>query len=224
MNKPSTAFFDTLGLYVYQYIDQDTLKPYYTGKGVGDRCWSHVKDKGFDPSDCYIVARNLGRFFEKQDGAAFLLESFLIFQQSPDKNSVSGHYKDCFIMSSLSFLFDNFVNEQRNMFNELNELVSSNSEVFDGTIGYTETRGSSFYVETGMRENVYFGIKVQTKEPNVTVIVKANSDKFFEPLVEKMKANLGKAYDLDTTSNKNAISFPVETLEEAVSLWESFTK
>jgi hypothetical protein len=62
MHKPSGEFFSSLGQYVYQYVNRDTLKPYYTGKGNGDRCWAHVVDKGFSPEDCYIVARNLEIF------------------------------------------------------------------------------------------------------------------------------------------------------------------
>jgi hypothetical protein len=228
--RPTKEFFDTLGQYVYCYRGPDgEMKPLrigeekYVGKGIGDRCLHHIKDKGYSMDDCFIVACNLEKFNLDKKDASFVLESFLISTFNPKDNSVSGHYKECFVMSSLSFLFDNFVNDQRNMFKELNELVNSNPEVFDGTIGYTETRGSSFYLETGMRENVYFGIKVQTKEPNVTVLLKANSDKFFAPLVEKVSSNLGDTYDLDTTSNKNVISFAVDTLEEAVSLWQSFT-
>ena len=61
MEKPSKEFFDSLGQYVYQYIDQEG-KVYYIGKGNGDRCASHVTTKGFDLEECYIVAKNLEKF------------------------------------------------------------------------------------------------------------------------------------------------------------------
>jgi hypothetical protein len=88
MQKPSGEFFSQLGQSVYQYINRDTLKPYYTGKGNGDRCWAHVVDKGFNPEDCFIVARNLENFEDKQDWQSFLLESYLITTQNPEDNSL----------------------------------------------------------------------------------------------------------------------------------------
>jgi hypothetical protein len=220
--RPSNAFFETLGQYVYMYRGT-TDRPAYVGKGVGDRCLHHLKDKGYKIEDCMIVAKNLERFNLDKKDASFVLESYLIATLNPEDNSVSGHYKECFIMADLSFLFGEYVDSQRDMFAELNALVNENLDVFKGTMGYTETRGTSFYIETGMRENVYFGIKVQTKEPQITCILKANNEKFFKSLVEKCEAGLSQ-YELDSTSNKNVVSFPVETLVEAVDLWASFTK
>ena len=100
MEKPTLEFFATLGQYVYQYKDEQGV--YYTGKGNGDRCYAHVAEKGFDPEQCYIVARNLERFEDKKDWQSFLLESYLIATLNPDGNSVSGHYKECFVMANLS--------------------------------------------------------------------------------------------------------------------------
>jgi len=215
--RPSNAFFETLGQYVYMYRGK------YVGKGVGDRCLHHLKDKGYKIEDCVIVARNLEKFNLDKKDASFVLESYLIATTNPEDNKVSGHYKECFIMSDLSFLFGEYVDSQRDMFEELTELVNNNAEVFKGTMGYTETRGTSFYIETGMRENVYFGIKVQTKEPQITCILKANNPHAFLALVQKVEKGLPQ-YQLDSTSNKNVVSFPVETMDEAVALWSSFSK
>lgn len=221
--RPSGAFFETLGQYVYMYKGTKA-RPSYIGKGVGDRCLHHLKDKGYKIEDCVIIAKNLERFNLERKDASFVLESYLISTLSPKDNSVSGHYKECFIMSNLSFLFSSYVDSQRDMFEELTSLVNENPDVFKGTLGYTETRGTSFYLETGMRENIYFGIKVQTKDPQITCILKSNNPSMFSALVEKTVDNLGDRYDLDSTSNKNQLSFPVQTMEEAMELWSTFTK
>lgn len=221
MQKPTGAFFESLGQYVYAYISEDG-EWLYSGKGNGDRCWNHVNDKQYNPEWCFIVARNLEKFEYKRDWQSFLLESFLIFEKSPKDNSVSGHYKECFVMASLSFLFKQHVDTQRDMFSEMSELVLNNQDVFGGRVGFTESRGTSYYVETSMREGIYFGIKVQTKDPNITILLKANNDKTFPGLVENTESNLGQNYALDTTSVKNVVSFPVESMDEAMELWSAF--
>ena len=219
--KPTAAFFDTLGDYVYMYRSRTLgVGPAYVGKGTGGRCLSHLKDKGYSIDDCVIVARNLEKFKLDEKDASFVLESYLIAHWSPEDNSVSGHYKDCFVMADLSKLFGSYVDSQRNMFSEISDLVLSNSEVFNN-IGYTETRASSYIIETPAKDNIYFGIKVQTKDPQITCYVKANGDKYFKALVAKCDEVLSE-YTLDSKSNKNQINFQVESLEEAMELWTSF--
>ena len=36
---------EALEYYVYVYSDPDTKKPFYVGKGTGNRAFSHLKDK-----------------------------------------------------------------------------------------------------------------------------------------------------------------------------------
>lgn len=217
--KPTAAFFDTLGNYVYIYRGSGDT-PSYVGKGVGGRCLHHLKDKGYSIDDCVIVARNLEKFKLDKKDASFVLESYLISTLSPEDNSVSGHYKDCFVMADLSKLFGSYVDSQRNMFMEISDLVLTNSEVFTN-IGYTETRASSYIIETPAKENIYFGIKVQTKDPQITCYLKANGDKYFKSLVKQCEEVLSE-YTLDSKSNKNQINFQVESLEEAMELWTTF--
>ena len=196
-------------------------RPAYIGKGVGDRCLAHLKDKGYKIEDCIIVAKNLEQFNLNEKDASFVLESYLISTLNPEDNSVSGHYKECFIMKDLSFLFGEYVDSQRDMFEEMTTIVSDNPDIFKGTVGYTESRQSSYVIESGMRENIYFRFKVQTKEPNVTVIFKANNPTSFPALVKKLEKNLSDTYELDSTSNKNEVSFAT-TIEDALDLWKAF--
>jgi len=219
--KPTGAFFETLGQYVYMYRGT-TDRPAYVGKGVGDRCLHHLKDKGYAIEDCIIVARNLEKFNLDKKDASFVLESYLIATLEPEDNSVSGHYKECFIMSNLSFLFNEYQESQRDMFAELSDLIASNPDVFKGRVGYTESRATTFFVETGMREGIYLGIKCQTKSPEIVVQLKANNAASFPKLVEDLEAGLGSKYNLDSTSAKNVVSFPVDDMSEALELWTSF--
>jgi len=224
IKKPPFSFFEELGQYVYGYKSHDSDVFKYVGKGKGDRCWAHVVEKEYVPEDCVIIARNLERFIDKKDWQSFLLESFLIYFYNPSDNSVSGRYKECFVMTDLSFLFEQYQSSQRNMFKELNEFYEKYEEVIGQNVGYSESRATSWYIQTGAKENKYFGIKVQTKEPEITVIIKVDSTpEMYNKFVETLTDNLGSKYELDT-SNKSSVSFPVETLDEAVSLWKSFVR
>ena len=194
----------------------------YVGKGVGDRCLAHLKEKGYKLEDCVIVARNLEKFNLDKKDASFVLESYLIATTTPADNKVSGHYKECFIMADLSKLFGEYVDSQRNMFQELSDLILLNPEIFTN-VGYTETRGTSYVVETGMRDNIYFGIKIQTKDPEITCYLKANNEKVFKSLIQSAPKVLPE-YNLDTTSNKNQINFSVTDQNEAMTLWTTFSK
>lgn len=154
MEKPSLEFFATLGQYVYQYIDSEG-KPYYTGKGNGDRCYAHVADKGFNPEECYIVAKNLEKFEEKKDWQSFLLESYLIATQSPDGNSVSGHYKECFVMTSLSSMFTNFKSDQYDMFETLPIWYVENYDTFRGRLREVNLNATTAFFLSNARNKMY---------------------------------------------------------------------
>lgn len=54
------AFWQTLGQYVYAYIENG--KWLYVGKGNGNRAVQHITTKGYDIDNLYIVARNLEKF------------------------------------------------------------------------------------------------------------------------------------------------------------------
>ena len=45
INSFSRQTIDELGYYVYVYSDPDTKKPFYVGKGKGNRAFSHLNDQ-----------------------------------------------------------------------------------------------------------------------------------------------------------------------------------
>lgn len=149
--KPTLEFFETLGQYIYQYVDNG--KVLYIGKGVGDRCLAHLKDKGYDIDHCYIVARNLEKF---KDKPSLLLESYLINLQNPFDNIVAGHYKECFELASLSSMFSDFKSDQFDNFEKFPDwYVDNYQSVFKGCIAKIEIRSSSILTISAPRNSMY---------------------------------------------------------------------
>lgn len=125
-------FWETLGQYVYGYVDKKG-NFVYIGKGNKNRAVSHVKNKDYNLDDLIIIARNLERFrIEKPDLQSFILESFLISQNDPKDNSVAGHHKECFIMAKFSELFGVYVKSKHDNFMELPEWYVQNYEKIGG--------------------------------------------------------------------------------------------
>lgn len=125
MEIGSGAFWQTLGQYVYGYKDDDGVFT-YVGKGNGNRGVQHIKTKGYDVDNLWIIAKNLERFEGKQDWQSFQLESFLIWFFQPKDNSVSGHYEECFVMAKFSELYGAFVDAQFDAFAKLPDWYTEN--------------------------------------------------------------------------------------------------
>lgn len=225
--KPSYEFFATLGQYVYQYIDKDTLKPYYTGKGNGDRCYAHVVDKGFNPDDCYIVARNLEKFEDKKDWQSFLLESYLIATHDPENNSVSGHYKECFIMASLSSLFNDYESDQYDNFAAFPDWYINNYDVFRGKLREVKINNTTTFVLSNARNSMYMMFYWNTVESDsikVTFEINKPDGEDLEQYKSKLVTWLhGEGYKKVSPDGKvQKLAVTVNTIEEVVELFKNF--
>jgi len=215
----SLEFFEQFGEYVYCYTKDGTYQnAYYKGKGVGDRCTHHVKEKGYDISECYIVARNLEKF--KKKSPSFLLESWLIWENDPQDNRVSGHYKECFIMQNLNFLRDEYDTSQRDLWEETHNFLNNNAATFKGRLGRVETKSSISRIETPWKQGLNFTIIIRTSSDKYTCIIQTNAtpDKF----TAKQEA-FAKAYpDISAMMTNTSIEWEVDTSNEAVEAWNAF--
>jgi len=227
MNKPTSEFFLSLGQYVYQYIDRDTLKPYYTGKGNFDRCWAHVNEKSFDPEDCFIVAKNLERFENKKDWQSFLLESYLITTHEPESNLVSGHYKECFIMTSLSSMFSEFENDQYDNFAVLPDWYLNNYESFRNRVREIKINATTTFVLSNARNQMYmmfYWNPTDVQQPTkVTFEINSEGtklDSIKNNLTKWLAKNNHKKPFADGKVQKLAVN--VDSIDDVVSLWNEF--
>lgn len=226
MNKPSGEFFASLGQYVYLYMTPDGEKQ-YVGKGNGDRCWSHVDTKGFNPEHCFIVARNLEAFEDKQDWQSFLLESYLIQKYQPSHNSVAGHYKENFEMASLSSMFQEFTANQHDNFECLPEWYVENYDVFRGRLRELKITSGNTFVLSNARAATYMMFYVdptaQDDTIKVTFEVNQNDDK-----LEHTKAQLAEWLESEgytevlPDGKKQKFAVMADGVEAVIKLFDAF--
>lgn len=164
----SKGFWDELGQYVYGYRDSETGEWLYIGKGNGNRGSSHIKTKGYSVDDLYIIARNLERFGNKIDWQSFLLESFMISHYNPTGNSVSGHYKECFIMSRFSTLFKDYTDSQHDSFAEFPQWYLENYEKLKGKLGTFTIKSETINIVGQTKNSIAMSFAVNPVNDEVT--------------------------------------------------------
>ena len=221
--KPSGEFFRNLGVYVYGYKDPETVDGWnYIGKGVGDRAYAHVEDKGLDWDDCFVIARNMENYGDGH-AIAHALESFCIEHFKPKLNLVKGKYQEeIYIMSRFAGLFEQHLSEQREMFREVHDFISEN-EIIRSKVGYSNSRNKTWTVETGAIDNIYCSIKVDASgsEDKITVTFKGNRAK--AAVIEAMQEQCSDLETVGTGSGNDPwFSVLVYSLDDALQLWTDF--
>ena len=226
MEKPNSEFFETLGQYVYKYID-DESNVLYIGKGRGNRCLWHLDDKGYKLEHCYIVARNLELFENKTDWQSFLLESWLITTETPFDNSVSGHYKECFVMTSLSSLFTDWKSDQHDNFESFPEWYNENYDRLRGRLRVVQISSNNMYIESNTRNSINMKWYVSNTTDPIKVMFEtytkdddAKNEFLKGKLVEFFKINGYKKHI--TESNKSKLSVECKDIDAVLKLFDSF--
>jgi hypothetical protein len=216
--KFTKEFFDTLGTYVYVYADPETNEPYYVGKGKGDRCIQHVRDKGYDSAHCRLVAKNLERFSEENpDAIAFAIESFIISQNPNLDNKVSGHYKECFTMPDINVdsLFDNYVSSKTTGRQHLCQTLEDypDFDKYFDLSGELRSTPGQWRAASSMNDSLYAIIVKEVKDEHFKF--RLERTEYTNDEGEKIKPTKEIHYNLGVKMTKNFTDANVELVEHA---------
>lgn len=216
------AFWETLGQYVYGYMENGIFV--YIGKGNGNRALSHVGSKEYNTDNLYIIAKNLERFGEKKDWQSFLLESYLISNNSPRDNSVSGHYKECFIMAKMSELFNEFEKSLHDNFEILPDWYVDNYDKFKGRLNVFVVKSHHHLLEFNTLQKMQPVLEI-TPDDEVTLKVQIHArDEVLETRKEQLYTfcdQLGIT-DIEEVGVRNHFQIGVEDKEMAFKFIEDF--
>jgi hypothetical protein len=180
MSTIPLEFWQTLGQYVYAYIDDG--KWLYIGKGNGNRAITHTKSKSYDINNLYIVARNLEQFGgkkDKQDWQSFILESFMINRYAPSDNQISGHYKECFEMAKFSELFNVYKASINDNFESLPDWYINNYDKIKGRLNVVEIKSDQIILSFATREQIQpsFWVTASGEPKNFKFAIWTDGDK-----------------------------------------------
>ena len=224
IEKPTAEFFRTLGEYVYRYFD-DGFQTMYIGKGKDDRCLSHLKDKGYKYENCQIIARNLEKFNDKP---SFLLESYLINIANPKDNSVAGHYKECFVMTSLSSMFTDFQAGKVDNFEQFPDWYTDHYDDLRGKIRTLQINETSYYVVSNANRGIYFTFYWYFAEESVKIIFEFASY-FKGDDLEDIKSKITKwlnsenGYDVEPAGKTEyKLAVTCKNIDSVMELWSKF--
>ena len=218
------AFMETLGQYVYAYYPDGIINgsPKYQGKGVNTRCLAHIKEKGLDSENLFIMGRNLETYAKStpvEEIASFAAEAALIAILNPEHNQVSGRYGDLWCMSKLDDIYHEWKKDQIDPVKESMRFYNEYPEIHENIKGMTAS-GNSFTYYASTVGGVEYMLTIIPEVDGFKPVVKvkfASSKR--EELRDEWVKNNQEEYTLVTDGEM--ISVQGLTIEEAIELWVS---
>lgn len=226
MKKPSGEVFSSLGKYVYGYKNPSGSWDYF-GKGVGDRLWHHVADKGLDPENVFVFARNLETFDERTDAAQFSVESILINLLTPQLNKVSGHKKELFEMAKFSDYVKDYQDAQYDNFSQLPEWYMANYDSFSGRLREVKLGSTNTFLHSSVNNGVYMQTYVPVVESEFEATFEVAGDPTKDDSVLQKKQGLQQwltkeGYQTKDVNNSKKVTIKVSSVSELLQLWNDF--
>jgi hypothetical protein len=223
------SFWESLGQYVYGYIDSNVPEKYtYIGKGHGNRAITHIKSKQYKLENLIIIARNLENFGEdKTDLQSFIIESFLITLHTPTDNSIFGHHKECFVMAKFSELFNEFVKDQHDNFESLPSWYTENYEKFAGRLNVLTIKSHLHSFEFQTRQQMQISFDVTTEGTvSLRVAIWTNKEEQQNMRLNQLKkfcSALGISKDKITkTGAREIYAIEVDDIDHALQFIDDF--
>ena len=219
----NVGFYDTIGPhYVYGYWCRVEEEWKYIGKGVGDRIAHHVKDKGYDIDDAFVLVQNL-----PDDKSAAQIESLLIYLHDPRDNKVSGHHSEKIVMTSLSSMFKEYTDGQYDHFESFPEWYSENYDLFRGKLREVKINSGSCFLLSNARNAIYMMWYWYHDQENVKVTFEVNQDgdrleKTQDQLIEWLMANGVDKDNIVPDGKKQKMAVVVNDIQSAIELFEEF--
>ena len=216
-------FMESLGHYQYGYfpggVFDITVTPQYFGKGVKNRCLDHLKEKDVTTDDLVIIGRNLEKYTEEEsaiNAVQFALESLSINVLNPELNRVAGRYDETWCKMKLDDLYNEWLKEQINPFEEQMKFYNAHPEIHEFVKG-TRTTGNTFWFYAPRVNGIENKLAVTPEVDGFVpaVVVNFSKDKKDELLQIWTEANP----DVKYVTNGEQIAIEGLSVEEAIELW-----